>query len=338
MDRMRNHNAQHTTIIKRSSRKGHEALHGGAWKVAFADFTLAMMALFMVLWIMSASSQQERQEIVRMINSRSFFTGTPLAFMDGKRKEAGKVMLVDGSTSSPTLTPNIAQLEGFLNSAAMPAFKPAMLQTSNKNAPPEQHKQHEQPSEIVSTHTTYEIDDLVRTIEEITSAYDAKANILIGVVPQGLRILITDDNAREMFRRGSAEIQPFFEKLLAAFTQPLNKINNKIIITGHTDSVLYRHQKSYNNWNLSGERALTARTVLTEHGLDEGRVLQVSGMADRMLLDASDPFASVNRRIEIMVLTNKASQEIETFFGRGGKTTKPLAMNKNSGALHNVGL
>ena len=160
---------------------------------------------------------------------------------------------------------------------------------------------------------------------KITSAYDAQSNLKIEIVPQGLRILITDDQKREMFQRSSAILTPFFKRLLTEFAPALNKIDNKIIITGHTDATRFRDQELYNNWNLSGERAMQARKVLTHAGLDQSKVLQVSGMADQMLIDPEHPLSSSNRRIEIMVLTQSASESLYQFFGQHGeKVIKPI--------------
>jgi Flagellar motor protein len=128
-----------------------------------------------------------------------------------------------------------------------------------------------------------------------------------------------------MFQRSSAILTPFFKRLLTEFAPALNKIDNKIIITGHTDSTRFRDQDLYNNWNLSGERAMQARKVLTNAGLDQSKVLQVSGMADQMLIDPEHPLSSSNRRIEIMVLTQSASESLYQFFGQHGeKVIKPI--------------
>ena len=128
-----------------------------------------------------------------------------------------------------------------------------------------------------------------------------------------------------MFQRSSAILTPFFKRLLTEFAPELNKIDNKIIITGHTDATRFRDQELYNNWNLSGERAMQARKVLTRSGLDASKILQVSGMADQMLLDPNNPLSSANRRIEIMVLTHSASDTLYQFFGQHGENIiKPL--------------
>lgn len=296
----------HTTIIKRSSRKSHEAFHGGAWKVAFADFTLAMMALFMVLWIMGAVTEEERKEIVSMLN--------------------GGETIFEGHSISP-----ITQKDVGSELAVIGKRDPKKSDAENKKQLAQQVKQTES-LDAVNARSDKEIEDLARIIMQITSAYDAQSNLKIEIVPQGLRILVSDDQKREMFQRSSAILTPFFNRLLTKFAPELNKIDNKITITGHTDGTRFRDQVLYNNWNLSGERAMQARSVLARGGLNPDKVLQVSGMADQMLLDPEQPLSSANRRIEIMVLTHSASESLYQFFGQHGeKIIKPLAesLSKN---------
>lgn len=296
-----NRGKEHTTIIKRSSRKSHDAFHGGAWKVAFADFTLAMMALFMVLWIMGSVTEEERKEIVSQLNGQSIFDGQTLSPITQPHGIGGKIAVTEKRDTD-------AQKNKHHKEAATPA---AMAKSESLDD--------------VKSRSQNEIEDLARIIMKITSAYDAQSNLKIEIVPQGLRILITDDRKREMFQRSSAILTPFFKRLLTEFAPALNKIDNKIIITGHTDATRFRDQDLYNNWNLSGERAMQARKVLTHAGLDQSKVLQVSGMADQMLIDPDNPLSSSNRRIEIMVLTQSASESLYQFFGQHGeKVIKPI--------------
>ncbi|MFP2467592.1 putative lateral flagellar export/assembly protein LafU [Pseudescherichia vulneris] len=290
---------EHTTIIKRSSRKSHDAFHGGAWKVAFADFTLAMMALFMVLWIMGSVSEEERKEIVSQLNGESIFDGQSLSPITQPNGVGGKIAATEKRDrgDDKTKTPEEKRVA---------SMKGESLDDVNKRS-------------------QQEIEDLARVIMKITSAYDAQSNLKMEIVPQGLRILITDDQKREMFQRSSAILMPFFTRLLTEFAPALNKIDNKIVITGHTDATRFRDQDLYNNWNLSGERAMQARRVLTKAGLDATKILQVSGMADQMLIDPANPLSSSNRRIEIMVLTHSASESLYQFFGQHGeKVIKPI--------------
>ncbi|WP_433638149.1 putative lateral flagellar export/assembly protein LafU [Kluyvera georgiana] len=302
---MRGRNKEHTTIIKRSSRKSHDAFHGGAWKVAFADFTLAMMALFMVLWIMGAVTEEERKEIVSLLNGESIFEGNNITPVTQKEGNGGQIALLDSHHAKQ---------------------KELLKEQAKKDAELAKQLKGTESLGDVNARSKNEIEDLARIIMKITSAYDAQANLKMEIVPQGLRILVTDDQKREMFQRSSAILTPFFKRLLTEFAPELNKIDNKIIITGHTDATRFRDQVLYNNWNLSGERAMQARSVLTRSGLEPGKILQVSGMADQMLLDPEHPLSSANRRIEIMVLTHSASESLYQFFGQHGeKVIKPLA-------------
>jgi chemotaxis protein MotB len=134
------------------------------------------------------------------------------------------------------------------------------------------------------------------------------------VVPQGLRILIKDDQQRFMFERGSVQLNPHFATLLGRLAGVLAKVGNKLIISGHTDSVPYK-VKGYNNWNLSGDRALRARNVMVDSGLASASVLQVAAQADVMPLRPEAPEDGVNRRIEILMLTAKAEGLYRELFG-----------------------
>lgn len=301
---MRGRNKEHTTIIKRSSRKSHDAIHGGAWKVAFADFTLAMMALFMVLWIMGAVTEEERKEIVSLLHGESIFEGSSITPVTQKDGNGGQISLIGGRH-------DVSEEQQKTEVKTQAQVAQQMKNTESLDA--------------VNGRSKNEIEDLARMIMKITSDYNAQANLKMEIVPQGLRILVTDDQKREMFQRSSAILTPFFKRLLTEFAPELNKIDNKIIITGHTDSTRFRDQELYNNWNLSGERAMQARKVLTRSGLDASKILQVSGMADQMLLDPNNPLSSANRRIEIMVLTHSASDTLYQFFGQHGENIiKPL--------------
>lgn len=298
-----------TTIIKRSSKKKQVAQQGGAWKVAFADFTLAMMALFMVLWIVNSVTQEEREEIVALLNGYSIFDGnifspiSSLGQLEGKKivinvrqpvapirsSEAETEEIDDNGDNNEGLSDNTSSLDDVIEKSKM------------------------------------EMEELARIIFKITEHYDAQANLKVEIVPQGLRILIQDDKSREMFQRSSATLTPFFNQLLMELAPVFEQIDNELIITGHTDSVRYRNSAHYNNWNLSGERALAARRALERGGLKESKVLQVNAMSDQMLLAPDDPTGAQNRRIEVMVLTKTASDKLYQFFGRHGtKVVEPV--------------
>lgn len=294
-----------TTIIRRQIKKSHAGHHGGAWKVAFADFTLAMMALFMTLWIVNSVSQSDRQEIVAALHGQSIFFGgeiiTPLNHLPQKVVTPGNSRISEqAKTASPAQ--RVRQTEAELKKTQEASN--AAMRLKQKSA--------------------RELGELANSINEIALKAHMESNLEMEIVPQGLRILIKDNQKRSMFERGSATIMPFFRTLLTELTPVFNSLDNKLIITGHTDAMRYKGA-GYNNWNLSGDRALSARRVMEQAGMPGDKVMQVSAMADRMLLDADNPAGANNRRIEIMVLTHSASDTLYQFFGaQGEKIVKPL--------------
>ena len=277
-------------IIKRRSKRGHEVLHSGAWKVAFADFTLAMMALFMVLWIIQPQADAERMALRG--------EGYDTVFEGG----AG---IFDGVSAVP-LESAVAQEIEQVKSPAVESVPPS--QPLPQNAAPLQAERYESEADM---------QELARLMSLLAERTDALANIEVQVVPQGLRILIKDDATRFMFERGSARINPHFRTLLGALAQELAKIDNKLIISGHTDATPYRGKRDYDNWNLSGERALQARGVMVAAGLPVKGVLQVSAQADGMPLRPEEPQSGVNRRIELLLLTRQAEALYRQLFADG---------------------
>lgn len=272
---------EHEIIIKRRGKKGHDDEHGGAWKVAFADFTLAMMALFMVLWIIQPQMEQSNPSYGEMESN-------PL--VDGG---AG---IFDGTSTSPL------ELDG------IPVRPPQADDTERKQAKSDQDGSRNYGS-------TEELKTLAELMREVASEVDALANLEVDVVPQGLRILIKDDQQRFMFQRGSATLNPHFQKLLGVLAGVLAKVDNKLIISGHTDATPYRQKNGYDNWNLSGDRALRARNALVDAGLAERSVLQVTAQAAVMPLRPEDPQSGANRRVEILLLTASAEALYKELFG-----------------------
>jgi chemotaxis protein MotB len=286
---------QHEVIVKRRSKKGHDDTHGGAWKVAFADFTLAMMALFMVLWIIQPQNPQQSRADADMLTN-------PLV--------EGGAGIFDGSSRTPL------DLDG------VPVQVSPRKDRDNQARTPQEDPGAElgdgQPGEARRPHYAEpaQLQELAELMEQLALQLDAAANIEVQVVPQGLRILIKDDAQRFMFSRGSARLDAHFATLLQRLAGILAKVDNHLIISGHTDSTPYRGAVGgYNNWNLSGDRALRARNVLVEAGLPAATVLQVTAQADGMPLLADDPENGANRRIELLLLTRQAEGLYRELFG-----------------------
>lgn len=304
------------TIIRRQIKKGHAAHHGGAWKVAFADFTLAMMALFMTLWIVGSVSKKERAQIVAALYSQSVFHGggmTPLNHI------------------SPRINPTHAQgpKGPMAHMATLPEANLNNLINHQLNMP----IRSTQNTALLKQKNAHELGELATTIYNIAQKAKMEANLEIEIVPQGLRILIKDDQHKQMYPVGSTKISPYFKKLLVQLTPVFDSLDNNMIITGHTDGLKYRGGK-YNNWNLSGDRALAARTIMEQAGMPDGKVLQVNAMADQMLLDKAHPNSEANRRIEMMILTTSASETLKSFFSQqGDKVAHPPAPLQSVQAL-----
>lgn len=297
-----------TTIIRRQIKKNHAGHHGGAWKVAFADFTLAMMALFMTLWIVNSVSKSDRENIVAALHGQSIFNGGGLAPLN----KIGKQPITPGA-SSKNATRSKSDKQALPQETAKVTEETAkkVMDVNEKTA-------------LLKKKSATELGELATNINTIARNAHMETNLEMEIVPQGLRVLIKDDQNRNMFERGSARIMPFFRSLLVELAPVFDTLDNKIIITGHTDAMGYKNN-IYNNWNLSGDRVLSARRVLEEAGMPQDKVMQVSAMADQMLLDAKNPESAGNRRIEIMVLTQSASDTLYQYFGQHGeKVVQPL--------------
>lgn len=279
-------------IIKRRSKKGHDDEHGGAWKVAFADFTLAMMALFMVLWIIHP--QTEPQPVA-------------VGEQDANPLVDGGAGVFDGASRTPI------ELDGMPQPVKTPDKPAPQLAEAGKRDESKDGTAHD--AEARQYDSRDDLRELAELIREVSGKVDALANIEVTVVPQGLRILIKDDQQRFMFERGKATLDPHFQTLLGALSGVLAKVQNKLILSGHTDAVQYRRPDGYNNWNLSGDRALRARNVMVDSGLPAGHVLQVAAQADVMPLRPEDPENGANRRIEILLLTRHAEGLYREIFG-----------------------
>lgn len=279
-------------IIKRRSKRGHNEDHSGAWKVAFADFALAMMALFMVLWVIQPQADAER--IAKVVLASTVIEGGAGVF-----DQVSQVPVALDSLSAFDWVPRRQDVQ----------FS-------------------ESRSETVQRYDSEaDLQTLARLMALLAERTDATSNLEVHVVPQGLRILIKDDDKRFMFERGSATLDPHFRTLLTALAQALAKVQNKLIVSGHTDAVPYRGSGGYDNWNLSGERALQARSVLVNAGLPAQGILQVSAQADVMPLRPEEPLNGANRRIELLVLTEQAETLYRQLFSENFAHYSPGAVD-----------
>ncbi|MBL1378838.1 flagellar motor protein MotB [Zobellella iuensis] len=286
---MRDHG---TVIVKRKSRGKHDSHHGGAWKVAFADFALAMMALFMVLWILAVSSEQERELVSTSLRDYSVFEGSPSPYLLGGTPFPVDLqgMPIDQLPGQETPRHDTVALAG--EELAITALSRGRFES-------------EQDRQL-----------LAMLIGQLAERRGMEGNLLLDIVPEGLRVQIHDHSQKPMFSRGSARLSADFEGLLKELAPIFDKVENRLIISGHTDSVRYVSQH-YSNWDLSGARAQNVRQLLELSGMPAGRVLQVVAMSDQALLDKQQPTSGANRRVELLLLSRPAEQLLEQLFDAG---------------------
>ncbi|OYD25798.1 flagellar motor protein MotB [Oceanimonas baumannii] len=283
---------QGTIIVRRKSRHKGEGSHGGAWKVAFADFALAMMALFLVLWILSVSSEQERESVATKLRDYSVFEGSTSPYLLG-----GTPFPVDVQGQPLAQIPGQATELQDISLATEPLQSPADLHPGRVES--EQDKRR-----------------LAILIGELARREGMENNLELNIVPEGLRIRIHDQADKPMFTRGSARMEQHFEQLLHALAPVFEKVENRLVISGHTDSVRYASQH-YSNWDLSGARAQNVRQLLELAGVPRNRVLQVVAMAEQAPFDVENPTSGHNRRVELLLLSKEAEKLLQTLFDAG---------------------
>jgi chemotaxis protein MotB len=297
-------------IVKRVSRKHDGDDHGGAWKVAFADFCLALMCLFLVLWLMAAREQERVQEVMRSPGGSVTDDG------QGIRPEpAGGPR---GSLIGQEPVPRRGEA-----SVAGRALKEGPIDPSDPRIGPEAPK--------VRYESTAEMQALARMLARLGAEVGLAGNLQTIVTPYGLRVMLHDTDREGMFERGSAVPSERFRRLLRKLGPLFAQMDNQMLIVGHTDSLQYsdRGLGAQSNWTLSTSRATRARDELLAGGMAGSGILQVVGMADRAPIDTRDAAAAVNRRIELLVLTSAQARSIATMFG-APRDAQPLVEGADS--------
>ncbi len=280
---------QQNIIIRRVKKNRHED-HGGAWKVAMADFAIAMMALFIVLWLTNATNEEERAAIAGYFQD-------PLAFEEGNKVPSAYIIDLGGS-------PNAEDS----NAAA-------------RMIDPEKVLQAEQIESLAEQIERRRLEQLKQEIEAKIGASPTlspfKNQMTLDITTEGLRIQIVDQTERPMFNVGSATLKYYSEDILYELAPLLMTVENKLSITGHTDADPYSTQnpESDINWALSARRANAARRALMEAGIEKTQIAQILGMGDTAPLDVNNPESDINRRIAIVLLNRKSQAGIESRTG-----------------------
>ncbi len=297
-------------IVKRIKKHGHAAHHGGAWKVAYADFVTAMMAFFLMMWLVGSTTKEQKAALSEYFTAPSEVEGS-------SPHPTSHPTSVQGPGGAST---SMIQMGGALNlesERAQPIkSEPGDAKTfKEKEADKDKDKDKDGKGGTVDAMTAEqvaraaELKRLEELKDELTIAIGAtqalapyKDQLLIDLTPEGLRIQIIDEENRPMFDRGSKRLQSYSTDILGEIGKIINAVPNKISISGHTDAAPYAGTPDYTNWELSADRANAARRALIAGGMDEKKIARIVGLASSVPFTKADPYAPSNRRISIIVM------------------------------------
>ncbi|HBV20633.1 MAG TPA: flagellar motor protein MotB [Nitrosomonas sp.] len=280
--------SQRPIVIKRIKKVagGH---HGGAWKIAYADFVTAMMAFFLLMWLLGSASQGDLEGIAEY-----FKTPLKLAMFGGSNVGDASSIVKGGGTDLTHSTGQVKKGEAI---------------TEKKMLDLKAAKAEQERIEMLRLNKLKNKIEAAIDINPILKKF--KNQLLIDITTEGLRIQIVDEQNRPMFSSGRAELQPYTRTILQEIGKTLNDVPNKISLSGHTDATPYPSgDKGYSNWELSADRANASRRELIAGGMEGEKMLRVVGLSSAVLFDKEDPFNPINRRISIIVMNKKAESAI----------------------------
>lgn len=329
-------------IIKRVKKRAEEAHHGGAWKVAYADFVTAMMAFFLLLWLLNATTEEQKQAISNYFAPESVsYTKSGAGGVLG-----GQTLTEDGAMANPTSPPGLSvpvitapdgdpdaepgQRPGETPGGAEGDAEGSAGRQSEQWMPPMDEGNganlglREEPNiradEIGGDSEDPQMEAMRKAEEQafaeatqaLREAIEGSprlqrfaANLVVQKTETGLKIDVIDQEKVSMFPRGSAAMYDHMESIVREVAEVVKALpDQRIAITGHTDATQYTDPNGYTNWELSTDRAHATRRALIDFGLDPARVVQVVGKADRELLIPANPEDARNRRISIMLIRN----------------------------------
>ncbi|MEI7037262.1 flagellar motor protein MotB [Fulvimonas yonginensis] len=275
-------------VIKRVRKRPH-GHHGGAWKVAYADFVTAMMAFFLVMWIIGAGTREQKAAISQYFRNPSGTPGTATIAPPGK--------VGPGGASDAAI-----KLGGAMDLSHGPG-------KDRHNGPPRTATKAEldrQAREREKERLQELMKQLHAAIQNSQALAPFKDQLLLDITSEGLRIQIVDKLNRPMFDLGSAQLKDYTRAILGELGGFINRVPNHISITGHTDDAPYANDRDYSNWELSTDRANAARRALLAGGMLKGKTARVVGLAASVPLDKAHPDNPINRRISIIVMTKEA--------------------------------
>jgi chemotaxis protein MotB len=277
-------------VIKRI-KKVTGGAHGGAWKIAYADFVTAMMAFFLLMWLLGSTSKGD-------LNGISEYFKTPL-----------KVALMGGSGSGDSSSiikgggKDLTRSEGQVKAGELPPEKKVI----NLKAARQEFLRQERMREVEKLKELKA--NLEKVIEADLKLRKFKNQILLDLTSEGLRVQIVDEKNRPMFQSGSAELEPYTKDILREIGKMLNEMPNKVSLSGHTDAQPYvTADGRYSNWELSADRGNASRREMIKGGLAQEKIVRVVGLSSAVLFDKAQPQNPVNRRISIIVMNKRAEE------------------------------
>ncbi|MDD2913991.1 MAG: flagellar motor protein MotB [Gallionella sp.] len=263
--------------------------HGGAWKIAYADFVTAMMAFFLLMWLLGSVTAGDLKGI-----SEYFKTPLKVALTGGSGSGDSSSILKGGGQ-------DLTRASGQVKMGDLPPEKRIINIKANTQSlsKAEREKELNKLKELKA--------NIEKAIDNSPKLQQFKKQILLDITSEGLRIQIVDEKNRPMFQIGSAELEPYTREILHEIGMMLNEVPNKISISGHTDAALYGGgNRGYSNWELSADRANASRRELIAGGMSDEKIIRVVGLSSAVLFTKEDPLNPVNRRISMIVMNKKA--------------------------------
>jgi len=275
-------------IIKRIKKGGHSH-HGGAWKIAYADFVTAMMAFFLLMWLLGSTSKGDLKGI-----ADHFKTPLHVALLGGSGSGESSSIIRGGGEDMTRSAGQVRRSEG----------ETLRLPTSLEKMAEELQKAADVQARVIRARVE-------EAIERNPTLREMRSQVRMDVTPDGLRIEIVDEQSRPMFDSGSAVVKPYMRDLLAELGRVLNEVEWRVTLAGHTDAAPFSSgARGYSNWELSADRANASRRELIAGGMEERKILRVVGLASVVPKVADNPLAPTNRRISIVVMNRLAERRL----------------------------
>jgi chemotaxis protein MotB len=287
-------------IVKRIKKSGHGAHHGGAWKVAYADFVTAMMAFFLLMWLINTTTPEQKrgiadyfapQSIAQTLSGSGGVLGGKVMGEESARAGGAASVFQKNSPSSPTSKSESTQAQKSQGGATDSQDQASNAQNADRSTSSSQDGEFAHAAEAIH-----------QAINDNPDLAALSKQVITEQTPEGLRIQLVDQDGRPMFQQGTSEPMPYTRRLLAEVGKIIDRLPNRVSISGHTEAKPFTGPNGETNWELSAARANAGRALLAAGGLNADRIYEVAGKAGSEPLLPDDPNGSANRRLSITLL------------------------------------